>query len=131
MPTPKLTTEILIAAIEGFEAQKLRIDAQIAELRTVLDGGHLEPVATREAPKGKRRIFSAAARRRMKDAQQRRWAKIRGESEPPSEPVTPQATRPKRKMSKAGRAAIVAALKTRWAAKKAANASTPAAAVNA
>jgi hypothetical protein len=87
MPTQKLTAEILTAAIEGFEQQKLRIDAQIAELRTMLPGGRTEPVAKPERPKGKRRKFSAAARQRMKEAQQRRWTKIRAESEPPSELV--------------------------------------------
>ena len=39
MPTQKLNTAILLAAIEGFEQQKLRIDVQIAELRAMLSGG--------------------------------------------------------------------------------------------
>jgi len=43
MPT-KVTNEILTAAIEGFEAQKTRINAQIAELRETLSGG---PAKTR------------------------------------------------------------------------------------
>src|SRR4051794_18495791 len=81
MPTNKLTPEIIIAAIEGFEQSKLRIDAQIAELRSMLPGSRTEAVATPEPPK------------------QRKG---------------------KRKMSAAGRANIVAALKKRWAAKKAA-----------
>jgi hypothetical protein len=55
----------------------------------------------------------------MREAQQRRWAKVRGESAPPAA-ATPQPAKPKRKLSKAGRANIVAALKKRWAAKKAA-----------
>ena len=38
MPT-KLTTETLTAAIDGFEMQKTRIDARIAEMRQMLDGG--------------------------------------------------------------------------------------------
>src|ERR1035437_433884 len=118
MPTAKLTAEILHAAIVGFEQQKARIDAQIAELRAMLDGGSKPTAAaTSEAPTGKRRKFSAAARRRMKEAQQRRWAKIRGESAPPA-PVAPEPSKPKRRLSKAGRAAIVAALKKRGAAKK-------------
>jgi hypothetical protein len=120
MPTQKFTPEIINAAILGFEEQKRHIDAQIAELRTMLDGGRTEPAATPETPTLKRRKFSAAARQRMKEAQQLRWGKIKGESEPPSEQVTMQAAKPKRKLSKAGRAAIVAALKKRWAAKKAA-----------
>src|ERR1017187_4201907 len=119
MPTHKLTAEIITAAIEGFESQKRRIDAQIAELRAMLPGGPTGTAATPVAPTGKRKKFSAAARQRMKEAQQRRWAKIRGESEPPA-PTTQEPAKPKRKLSKAGRAAIVAALKERWAAKRAA-----------
>ena len=57
-------------------------DTQIAELRSMLDGGPTKPtVTTTEAPTVKHRKFSAAARRRMKEAQQLRWAKIRGESQ--------------------------------------------------
>jgi hypothetical protein len=115
MPTPKLTAEIITAAIDGYELQKTRIDATIAELRAML----AEAAATPEAPTGKRRKFSPAARRRMKEAQQRRWAKIRGESVSPA-PAKPEPAKPKRRLSKAGRVAIVAALKKRWAAKKAA-----------
>jgi hypothetical protein len=113
MPTQKLTTEIITAAIEGFESQKTRIDTKIAELRAMLPGGTAETAVTPEAPTVKRKKFSAAARRRMKEAQQRRWAKIRGESKPA--PVTPEPAKPKRKLSKAGKAAIVAATKKRWA----------------
>ncbi|MGD0777487.1 MAG: hypothetical protein ABSC05_32235 [Candidatus Solibacter sp.] len=118
MPTPKLTNEIIIAAITGFESQKTKIDAQIAELRALLPGGSTQNAATPEAPTRKRKKFSAAARRRMKEAQQLRRAKIRGESESPA-PATTKPSKPKRKLSKAGKAAIVAALKKRWAAKKA------------
>ena len=121
MPT-NLTPQIINAAIVGFEQEKLRIDTQIAELRSMLDGGGSTkptPASTPEAPTLKRRKFSAAARRRMKEAQQLRWAKIRGESAPLAA-ATPDPAKPKGKLSKAGRAAIVAALKKRWAAKKAA-----------
>jgi hypothetical protein len=119
MPSPKLTSEIITAAIEGFESQKRRIDGQIAELRSLLPGAPAKFAGTPEVPTRKRRKFSAAARRRMKEAQQLRWAKIRGESEPPAPSATTEPSKPKRKLSKAGRAAIVAALKKRWAAKKA------------
>jgi hypothetical protein len=113
---PKLTPEIITAAIDGFESQKVRIDQQIAELRALLSGSPAESGSTPEPPTGKRRKFSAAARKRMKEAQQRRWAKIRAEAERSA----PQEIRkPKRKLSKAGKAAIVAALKKRWALKRA------------
>src|ERR1035441_7057660 len=112
MPT-KLTAEIITAAILGFEPQKTKIDAQIAELRAMLPGGTAETATTPEVPTRKRKKFSAAARKRMKEAQQRRWAKIRGESAPPV-PATQEAPKAKRKFSKAGRANIVAATKARW-----------------
>ena len=118
MPTHKLTPEIINAAILGFEEQKLRIDAQITELRAMLPGGRTETAAAPEVPKGKRRKMSAAARKRIGDAQRKRWAEAKTESEP--SPVAPEAPKPKRKLSAAGKAAIVAALKKRWAAKRAA-----------
>jgi hypothetical protein len=116
MPTPKLTTEILLAAINGFEAQKLRIDTQIAELRAMLGGESVEPATAPEVPTTKRRKRSAAARKRMAEAQRKRWAESKGSSPAPGSPVAAKA---KRKLSAAGKAAIVAALKKRWAAKKA------------
>src|ERR1035438_6589937 len=129
MPTPKLTAEIIAAAIDGYGLQKTRIDAQIAELRAMLDGGtKTAPATTPEGTTGKRRKFSAAARRRMKEAQQRRWAKIRGQSEPSSAPPTSKSSKPKRKMSKAGRKAISDATKRRWSAFHAAAKTVPVAA---
>src|ERR1017187_639199 len=115
MPTQKLTPEIITAAVLGFEQQKTHIDAKIAELRALLPGGSAETAATLEVPIRKRKKFSAASRRKMAMAQKARWAKLRGESEPPEPPA-----KPKRQLSKAGRANIVAALKKRWTAKKAA-----------
>lgn len=112
-----LTDEIISAAIEGFEAQKTRIDGQIAELRAMLAGGTAEPSAAPVASSGKRKKFSSAARKRMQEAQQRRWAKVRGELEPVA-PVTPQPPKGKRTLSAAGRKNIVDALRRRWAAAK-------------
>ena len=112
MPTQKLTPEILTAAIAGFEQQKLRIDAQIAELRAMLLGGRTEPATTLEVPKSKRRKMSAAARKRIGDAQRKRWAESKGTSQLSSASGTPK---PKRKLSAAGKRAIAAASKKRWA----------------
>src|ERR1035437_587129 len=95
MPT-KLTAEIITAAIEGFESQQRRIDTQIAELRAMLPGGPAESAATPEAPTRKRKKFSAAARRHMKEAQQLRWSRTRGESEVPA-PATLEPSKPDRK----------------------------------
>lgn len=117
-----LTPEIIIAAIAGFEAQKIHLDSQIADLRGLLNGDRNESAATpseTEAPIRKRKKFSAAARLRMKQAQQLRWAKIKGESEPASQPVTAEPTKSKRKLSAAGRRNIIEATKRRWALKRA------------
>src|SRR2546425_4483687 len=109
MPTPRLTKEILAAAISGFEEQKRRIDVQIADLRAQLAGGQAEP--TTEPTGRKRRKMSAAARRKIAAAQRKRWAAAKGEPQSPA--------KPKRKLSAAGRAAIIAATKKRWEAKRA------------
>src|SRR5437667_11957087 len=110
-----LTPEIIIAAIAGFEAQKHSIDAQIADLRNMLNGGRTQSAAM-PSETGKRRRFSAASRRKMAASQKARWAGIKKSSEP-SQVAQPKK---KRKMSAAGRKAISEATKKRWAAVKAA-----------
>jgi hypothetical protein len=113
----KLTNIIIRAAIDGFEAQKKNIDAQIAELRAMLTGA---PDTEESVPaKGTRRKFSAAARRRMREAQQLRWAKIKGESATLTKTAAKTA-KSKRGITAAGRKALSVAMKKRWAAKKAA-----------
>jgi hypothetical protein len=116
----KLTNEIITAAIAGFEEQKRHIDSEIAELRAVLSGGSAE-TATPEAPTRKRKNFSAAARRNVKEAQQRRWAAIKGTSEPPSR-ATSKPGKPKRRISAEGMKRIIAATKKRWRLARAAKA---------
>ncbi len=115
----KLTTEILNAAIEGLEAQKSRIDAQMAEIRQMLNEARIKPAATPERANRKRKM-SAAARKRIGDAQRKRWAETKRQPETTSQPVMPEAPKPKRKLSAAGRARIIAATKKRWAAVRAA-----------
>ena len=118
MPT-KFTNEILAAAIEGFQAQKQRLDAQIAELRQLLTGGSVEPAAAPE-PMRKRRKMSAAARQRIAEAQRKRWAAAKKESGVADKTAKPVAKKPKRKLSAAGRQRIIDATKKRWAAVRAA-----------
>jgi len=108
MPT-KLKTEIIAAAIAGFEEQKKRLNAQIAELRQMLN-----PSATDgSTPTPVRRRMSAAARARIAAAQRKRWAAARKQAGAPS-PGT--RARKKRMLSSAGRKAIIEATKRRWAA---------------
>jgi len=118
MPT-KLTTEILTAAIDGFEVQKTRIDARIADLRQMLDGGSQSTAGTSETPRRKRRKISKAGRAAIAAAQRKRWAEAKKHQ------AAPEAPKPKRKLSAAGRRAIIAATKKRWAAKRAEAAKQP------
>jgi hypothetical protein len=111
MELPRLTNEIIDAAILGFEEQKRRLEAQIAELRGMRNRGG----QTATAPAPPRRGMSAAGRKAIAAAQRKRWAALKDGAAPEKAPK-----RAKRKLSPAGRAAIVAALKKRWAAKKAA-----------
>lgn len=79
MPTAKYTTEILNAAIQGFEEQKRGLDLRIAELRSMMPGGNTNGATRSEPTPPKRKKFSAASRRKMALAQKARWAKIKGE----------------------------------------------------
>jgi len=68
---------IVNAALEGLLAKKARIDSQIAEVRASLGRRDAkakspEPVTTR-----KPRTMSAAARKRIAEAQRKRWEAYR------------------------------------------------------
>jgi hypothetical protein len=115
MPKLTLATDILAAALVGFEAQKSHIDAQIAEIRRALGGdsrARKSPTATAGRPRKKR---SAAVRRRMALAQQARWAAIK-KTAPSGEAANTE--KPKRTVSAAARRKMALAQKRRWAAVK-------------
>ena len=114
----KLNPEIIAAAIEGFENQRNRLDAQIGELRAMLDGGRTKSAAA-EPPKRKRRRISAARRKRIAEAQRERWAATKQQSAPSLQIVTPEAPQRTRRLSAVGRKRIIEATKRRWALKRA------------
>jgi hypothetical protein len=86
-----------------------KIQSLQEELRQLLGSEVSSPVEATEAPKKGR--FSAAARARMRAAQQARWAKIK-DTAPSAKP----AKEPKRKMSAQGLANIRAGVVKRMAA---------------
>src|SRR5205823_28580 len=86
--------EVLLAAIDGFEFQKLRLDAQIAEIKQQLSGG--DDASESPAPKSGRKKFSAAARKRMAASQKARWAKIKGGAAPAAKAAAPAPMKPRR-----------------------------------
>ena len=107
--------DLLAMALVGYEAQKAKINAAIAEIQAQL--GHRGPGRPRVAADGAapaQRVMSAAARRRIAAAQRKRWAAVRkGQAQGKS---AGKAARKKRKLSAAGRKAIIEATRKRWAA---------------
>ena len=73
MPNPTLTPEILTAPLQGFEAQRARLDAHMAAVRRMLGARTQEPAAAGKAFKPKRRM-SAAGRKRIGAAAKKRRA---------------------------------------------------------
>ncbi len=107
--------DLLAMALVGYEAQKAKINAAIAEIQAQL--GHRGPGRPRVAADGAapaKRVMSAAARRRIAAAQRKRWAAVRkGQAQGKS---AGKAAPKKRKLSAAGRKAIIEATRKRWAA---------------
>jgi len=66
-------TEILQGALHGLEAERDKLDQQIAQVRALL--GH-KPVKS-AASNGVKRILSPDARNRIAAAQKKRWAAFR------------------------------------------------------
>src|ERR1035441_7269458 len=96
MPKSQLTTEILAAALEGFEAQKKRMEDQIAELKATLSGESTKPAAS-PVPAKRKRTMTAAARKLISAAQKKRWAKLKKTSQRPSQPAASAPVEKKRK----------------------------------
>jgi hypothetical protein len=120
-------TEGFPGIIDQLERQKAAIERALAALREVDPSvaTKAELAITPEAPVRKHSKRSAAVRRRMALAQKARWARIKGETEPPATPA-PQPPKPKRKISAEGMKRIIAATKKRWRLQKAAAKSVPA-----
>ncbi len=112
---PQHNTEILEAALIGYQHLRDQVDQRIAELRGQIGAqpaSRLTPSGvTPGGPAPGKRTMSAAARRRIALAQKKRWAayKARHGKTKPAKPA-------KRVLSPEGRARIVAATKKRWAA---------------
>lgn len=91
MPRPKGSgnrSELIQLAIAGLDAQIQQLEAQIKELadkRKELSKGNAaasvkgSKASSTGAPARKKRVVSAATRRKLKEAAKARWAKARGE----------------------------------------------------
>jgi hypothetical protein len=84
-PTSKLTPDILAAALAGLEAQRTRLEGQIAEVRALMGrrgpgrppAAKLGALAEMPARRRKRRKLSPEGRARIIAATKKRWAAIR------------------------------------------------------
>ena len=79
-----MDNSIYQAALEGLEIQKQRIEDQIKQVRDHLAGTGMAkkaapaPAAVKAgAPKKKRRKLDASAKKRISEAQKKRWATFR------------------------------------------------------
>ena len=128
MPTPRLTNEIITAAIQGFEFQKTSIDGKIAELKALLPGGSAE-TATLVPTKRKRRKMSAAGRKAISEATNKRWAAFHAAKQASEQPAPKKAARKSAKKTARKKAAVKKSVTNKLAVKKsAAKKTAPAAA---
>jgi hypothetical protein len=103
MSTSTSDTELLEAALIGLQLRLSEIDLKIADIYARISGRG----GSREA----KRVLSAAARRRIAEAQRKRWAAHRE-----------QAKAKRRELSPAAKKRIAEATKKRWAKYRAAKA---------
>lgn len=92
---------VLQAALLGYEIQRSRIDAAIAEIRAELGGvpprrSKVDPAGPVEQATLRKKRFSASARRRMAAAQKKRWAAKKAEIAKKAAPAEQKAP-PKRR----------------------------------
>lgn len=71
-----LDTTTLQMALLGYEAERQKMQEKIDELQARLNGRASSPMTRTPAKRTKRRM-SAAARKRIADAQKKRWAAYR------------------------------------------------------
>lgn len=75
-----LDPEILAAALEGLQQKAQRLDEQIAAVRILMGQprrGRPKAEASSPAKPRKRRTLSVEARKRIAEAQKKRWAEYR------------------------------------------------------
>jgi hypothetical protein len=65
------------AALIGLEAQRERTDEQIAQVKVMLGGRGKKVVGPTATSASKKRVLSAAARKRIAGVQRKRWAEWR------------------------------------------------------
>jgi hypothetical protein len=112
------TPRLLELALKGLEAERTKLDDEMAQIKRQLNGGrHLVPKgespSVASAVTG-RRMMSAAARKRISEGMKRRYAAMRATSPSPRQGKPTQAVG----LTAAGRKKLSDLMKVRWAAKR-------------
>jgi hypothetical protein len=112
MPTKDRLLEL---ALRGLEAERARLDTEVAELKSQLSGSTVRTLAVVAVTgRRRRRKMSAEARRRISEAMKRKHAERRAAAQ------TGQKTTPRQRtgLTAAGRKKLSEMMKARWAAKR-------------
>jgi hypothetical protein len=103
-------------ALVGYEAEKAKINAAIADIQAQLrHRGPGRPAGATDEAAPAKRTMSAAGRRRIAAGQRKRWAAVKKNQAQAKSAAKPAAPK-KRKLTAAGRKAIIEATRKRWAA---------------
>ena len=91
--------DLLEAALIGYEHMRMAVEQRITQLRVMLNGNGRQTgavPASEPTVRRKRRRSSAATRKRMAEAQRKRWSKIRAQQ---SAKTAARPTKRRRKLS--------------------------------
>ena len=129
--TSELSRDILEAALRGLTHERSKIEEQIQEIEGLLHGTAPAKASAPAAASSsggastKKRTMSADARKRIAEAQRKRWAVSKGEEAASpkkagtaSKKATKKGPKARRVMSPEVRARMAEAQRKRWAAKK-------------
>jgi hypothetical protein len=116
-------TRLLELALKGLEAERTRIETEIADLRGQLRTGTATPmrsVVAAQPRAGRRGGLTPAGRKKISDMMKARWAarRLTVQAGAPAKSAKPaKAAKPagRGRLSPAGRKAISEAMKRRWA----------------
>ena len=107
---------LLELALKGLEAERAKIDEEIIQIKSQINGSAISNVPNIRSPstpaRTKRRKMSAEARRRISAGMKRRYAELRKAAKPE------QAKPSQGGLTAAGRKKLSEMMKARWAAKR-------------
>ena len=103
---------ILELALKGLEAERAKLDEEIAQIRSQLNYRSSSSLAVVAAGPRTRRRMSAEARRRISEGMKRRYAAMRTGQQ------APETKRTQGGLTAAGRKKLSDMMKARWAAKR-------------